>query len=363
MTASLRAAPVLVLLAVVATVTTGVPAAAAPRCPTATFLSFDHLAYLSRHVPATVRLAAGSRIGSGEIDEPASRDGCKRKRQSVQVLRAGPIEPHVAVMVDAEPRTVFVIGHRCEGSAGPAFWDCLLRPLVFEGRRFTATGYPAKPAPRKTLPLGARLGTATLDGATVTVRRIAGVDPSVAVGASSRPSEAFLIASICPYAGLSNTPEFDNLLRCLRSPVWFTFDPPGGEVGQTVVARSDRPPGPDVAGASIGIVRLPVVADIVPRHRGALVGVGRVAAHVSFRVPDVRAGLYEAVVSCPRCSSVAGGQSLFPAGSILVTAKPKSSLGIRIVTYALAAAFAAAAIMAVRAWRRGRRLRRGEAGS
>ena len=362
MTASLRAAPVLVLLAVVAAGTT-LPAAAASRCPTATFLSFDHLAYLSRHVPPTVRLAAGPRVGGGEIDRPASRDGCKRKRQSVQVLRAGPIEPHVAVMVGARPRTVFVIGHRCEGSAGPAFWDCLLRPLVFGGRRFTATGYPAKPAPRKTLSLGARLGTATLDGATVTVRRIEGVDPSIAVGATSRPSDAFLTASTCPYAGLSNTPELDNLLRCLRSPVWFTFDPPGGEVGQTVVARSDRPPGPDVAGATIGLVRLPVAADIVPRHRGALVGVGRVAAHVSFRVPDVPAGLYEAVVTCPRCRPGAGGQSLFPAGSILVTAKPKTSLGIRIVSYALAAAFAAAAILAVRAWRRGRRLRRGAADS
>jgi hypothetical protein len=358
----LRAAPALLLLAAVGAVMSASPAAAAARCPTATFLAFDHLAYLSRQVPRSVRLAAGSPVGSGDVDEPASPDGCKRRRRSVQVSRAGPIEPRVAVMVDAQPRLVFVIGHRCEGSAGPAYWNCLLQPLVFEGRRFTAAGYPVTPAARKTVPLGNPIGTAKLDGATVTVRRIKGVDPSLAVGVSSRPSDAFLTASTCPYEGFSNTVAFDNLLRCLRSPVWFTFDPPGGEVGQRLVARSDRPPGPDVAGASISLVRLPLVADVVPRHRG-LVGVGHVAAQLSFPVPDVPAGLYEAVVSCPRCASRVSGQSLYPAGSILVTAKPKSSLGIRIVSYALAAALAAAAIMAVRVWRRGRRLRRGEAGS
>ena len=152
-------------------------------------------------------------------------------------------------------------------------------------------------------------------------------------------------------------PAFDNLLRCLRSPVWFTFDPPGGEKGTTIVARSDRPPGPEVAGASIGLVRLSVVADLVPGHARVRVGVGRVAGTVGFRVPDVPAGLYEAVVSCPRC----GARSLFPSGSILVTAGPKTSAGIRILSYALTAAFVVAAIVAVRAWRRGRRVRR-EAG-
>jgi hypothetical protein len=261
-------------------------------------------------------------------------------------------------MVGGRPRTVFVIGHRCAGSAGPIYWDCLLRPLVFEGRRFTGTSYPAEPAPRKTVPLGAAIGTAKLDGETVGVRRIEDVDPSLAVGVSGRPSEAFLTARACPYEGFSNTPAYDNLLRCLRSPVWFTFEPPGAEPGGTVVARSDRPPA-EAAGSSISLVNLPVVADLVPTRHSALVAVGRVAGQLSFRVPDVPAGLYEAVVSCPRCASRAGARTLFPAGSILVTAKPKTSLGIRIVSYALTAAFVAAVIVTIRTWRRRRRLRSG----
>ena len=357
---ALRVAPALSVLAAVGALAMVSPASAASRCPTQTFLSFDHLAYASRGVPATVRLTAGSSVGSGAIDEPTSPDGCRRARESVQVLVAGPIEPRVAVMVGGRPRTVFVIGHRCAGSVGPAYWDCLLRPLVFEGRRFTGTSYPAEPAPRKTLPLGAAIGTAKIDGGTVSVRRIEGVDPSLAVGVSGRPSEAFLTASTCPYEGFSNTPAVDNLLRCLRSPVWFTFDPPGGEPGGTVVARSDRRPGAEVAGASISLVHLSVVADLVPTRHGARFAVGRVAGQVSFRVPNVPAGLYEAVVSCPRCAR-AGATTLFPAGSILVTAKAKTSVGIRIVSYALMAAFVAAVILTFRTWRRRRRRRLGSA--
>jgi hypothetical protein len=75
-------------------------------------------------------------------------------------------------------------------------------------------------------------------------------------------------------------------------------------------------------------------------------------------MPDVPAGLYEAVVSCPRCESPSSaGTGLYPAGSILLTAKPKTSLGIKIVSYALPVAFVAAAILAFMTWRRRRRLR------
>jgi len=345
------AASALFFLGAMAVAAAGSPASAASRCPVGTFLSFDHLAYASRRIPATVRLPPGERLGSGLIDEPASADGCRRKRESVDVVAAGSVEAGVAVMVTQLPRTVFVIGHRCTGSTGPDYWDCLLRPLVFRGRRFTGTSYPGGAAIRKTVPLEAAIGTAQLDGEKVTVRRIEGVDPALAVGVSGRPSQAFVTAPTCPYEGFSNTPAYDDLLRCLRSPVWFTFDPPGGEAGTTVAARSDRPPAPDVAGAAISLVHLPIVADFVPTRR-TLVGVGRVARQVSLRVPDVPAGLYEAVVSCPRC---AGDETLFPAGSILVTAKRKTSVGIRIVSYALTLALVAAALLAVRAWRRARR--------
>jgi hypothetical protein len=279
-------------------------------------------------------------------------------QRAAQVQTAGSIEARVAVLVGGQPKTLFVIGHRCAGFAGPSYWDCLLRPLVFHGQQFTGTSYPSEPAPRKTVPLGAAIGTAKYHGQTVTVRRIEGVDPLLAVGISGQPSEAFLSARTCPYSGFSNIPEDDDLLRCLQSPVWFTFDPPGIEAGGTVVARSDRPLRPAVAGASISLVELPVVADLVPAHHGRLVPVGRVAEQVSLRVPNVPAGLYEAVVSCPRCGSPPGAATtLYPAGSILVTAKPKTSLAIKIVSYALAVAFVAAAILAFRTWRRRKRLK------
>ncbi|MDQ6731012.1 MAG: hypothetical protein M3022_12115, partial [Actinomycetota bacterium] len=274
------------------------------------------------------------------------------------------IEPTVAVLVRGRPRTLFVIGHRCDGFAGSSYWDCLLRPLAFDGQQFTGSSYPSGPAPRQTVPLGAAIGIAQYHGQKVTVRRIQGVAPSVAVGLAGQPSAAFLSPHTCPYSGFSNTPRYDNLLRCLRSPVWFTFDPPGSEAGGAVVARSDRPVSGAVTGATISLVQIPVVADFVPAHPGRLRPVGRVAGQVRLAIPDVPAGLYEAVVACPGCGSPANGApGLYPAGSILVTATPKSSPGIKIVSYALAVAFVLAAILAFRTWRRRRGPRAAAGGS
>jgi hypothetical protein len=321
--------------------------AGAARCPTETFLEFNHLAYVPITVPADVPLSPGSTVGSGTVDQPASSNGCKRHTSSVGVQAAGRVDPHVAVFVQGRPRTAFVIGHRCSGFAGPAYWDCLTRPLNFRGRQFTATSYPATPAPRKTLALGVRLGTAVYHGRAVTIRRIDGVDPTLAVAISGLPSTAFVSPPTCPYSGFSNVPQFDDLLRCLEGPVWFTFDPPGSEIGGTVVARSDRPISSQVAGATISLVQLPVVADLVPPQHGALTAVGRVSDQVSLRIPDLPQGLYEAVVSCPACAS-RGGATLFPAGSILVTPKPKSSPVIRIITYLLVLALVVALIITFR---------------
>ena len=361
---ALRVAPALFLLLLVGGLVSGAPASAAPSCPTETFLRFDRLAYEATSIPATVQLAPGSRVGGGTVDEPTSADGCHRTETPVQVLAAGSIEPQVAVLVGGRSRSIFVIGHRCAGFAGSSYWDCLLQPLVFHGQQFTGTSYPSQPTPRKTVPLGAAIGTANYHGHTVTVRRLRGVDPGVAVGISGRPSEAFLSPRTCPYSGFSNTPQDDNLLRCLQSPVWFTFDPPGLQAGGTVLARSDRPLPAAVAGATISLIRLSVVADLVPQHSGPLAVVGRVGEQVSLRVPNVPAGLYEAVVSCARCTSpIVGGGTLYPAGSILVSAKPKTSLGIQIVSYVLPIAFVVAAILSFMTWRRRRRQRAASSGS
>lgn len=342
--------------AAVAGLGAGHSAHADSTCPTATFLSFDHVAYISKAIPPGVEIPVGTGLGSGSLDQPASPDGCKRERVSVQVLTAGSLEPGVAVLVQGRPRTLFVLGRRCDNLVGQPYWDCLLRPLVFESRRYTGTSYPPGPSPQGKVPLGDSLGRATLDGRPITVRRIVGVDPSLAVGISGRPSDAFLAASVCPYEVFSNRPAFDDLLRCLRSPVWFTFDPPGGQVGETVVARSDRELRSQVAGATVSLVRVPIAADFVPMQSSAPAPIGRVGSELTFDVPDLPAGLYEAVVSCPRCPEAAGSESLFPAGSILVTEKPKTSAGIRIVSYALTGALVVAALISFRFWRRRRRL-------
>ena len=352
----MRAARILLVsaAAAVAALGTGQLAHADSTCPTATFLSFDHVAYISELIPPGVEIPAGASLGSGSVDQPGSADGCKRQRSTVQVLTAGTLEPGVAVLVQGRPRTLFVLGRRCEPLVGQPYWDCLLRPLVFEGRRYTGTGYPLQLAQGK-VALAGSLGSATLNGERVTVRRISNVDPALAVGVSGRPSEAFLVASVCPYEGFSNKPAFDDLMRCLQGPVWFTFDPPGGQVGETVVARADRELDTDVSGAEVSLVRLPVATDFVPSAHSKPTPVGHVSAQVTFRVPDLPAGLYEAVVSCPRCAGSAGGKKLFPAGSVLVTAKSKTSTGIRIVSYALTAAVVLTALLAIGMWRRRRR--------
>jgi hypothetical protein len=334
----------------------GQNARAASTCPPATFLSFNHVAYISKAIPPGVEIPVGEGLGSGSVDQPASADGCKRQRVSVHVLTAGSLEPGVGVLVQGRPRTLFVLGRRCDNYVGPPYWGCLLHPLVFDGRRYTGVSYPSPPSPQGEVPLAGSLGSATLNGSRVTVRRIDGVDPSLAVGVSGRPSEAFLAASVCPYEGFSNKPAFDDLLRCLRSPVWFTFDPPGGQVSDTVVARSDRALGTQVLGAEVGLVRLPIAADFVPTQSSSPAPIGRVGSELTFDVPDVPAGLYEAIVSCPRCAEAASGEGLFPAGSILVTEKAKTSPGIRIVSYALTGALVVAAAVTFRFWRRRRRL-------
>jgi hypothetical protein len=340
-------------LVVIAAVLGASPASAASSCPTQTYLQFDHLAYVAVSIPASVRVSPGVGLGSGTIDEPTSANGCHRADRAAQVLAAGSLAPPVAVLVSGRPQTIFVIGHRCWGFSRSAYWECLLRPLAWDGAQYTATSYPTAPPPRRIVPLGPTIGTAEYHGHRVTVRRIQGVDPALAVGISGRPSDAFLSPRTCPYPGFSNIQQYDDLLRCLQSPVWFTFDPPGVQAGGTVVARADRPLSREVVGATISLIQLPVVANFVPAHSGPLPAVGQVSEQVSLRVPSLRPGLYEAVVSCQACAShIDGGGPLYPAGSILVTAKPSTSVGIQIISYGLLVAFLFAAFFAFRTYRR-----------
>ena len=328
--------------------------AAAATCPTATYLDYNHLAYAEVAIPAGVQLSSGQVVGSGLVDHPTSSNGCKRARSTVQVLSAGSIDPRVAVMASGRPGTVFVIGQRCAGFTGSDYWDCLTKPLVWNGVQYTATSYPSTPPPVGTLSLGATLGTAEYHGRQVTLRRIDGVDSSLAVGISGESSVAWLSPRTCPYSGFSNTPQYDNLLRCLRSPVWFTFDPPGNSTGAKVLAIADRPVTGPVAGATISLARLPLEADYVPA-KPELVAIGHVGSQVSLKLPDVDQGLYEAVVSCPECSAAgAGSAGLYPAGSVLVSSAPKGSTVLEIVNYVILALVLLVAGLGFRARRRRR---------
>jgi len=361
---SLRAARLLVLaVAVVAAHASAGSATAASKCPTETFFSFDHLAYAATSFPAAAGIEAGARLGPGIVDEPSEPSGCKRRRESLGVVRAAGIDPRVAVMVEGRRGTLFVLGARCAGYEGAQRWQCLLHPLAFGGRQYTGTRYPERPGPQGQVPLGMPIGEAELDGRPVTVLRIDGVPTSLAVGVKGRPSDAFLAPGVCPYEGFENTQAEDDLLRCLRSPVWFTFDPPGGRAGDPITARSDRSLVAELAGATISLVRLPRVADFVPSDRSSAVRVGAPRSKFRLTLPDVPPGLYEAVVSCPQCASIDEGKTRFPAGSILVTGKAKTSVGIRIITYVLGVFVLASIFAAAVIFRRNRRRRPSEPGS
>jgi hypothetical protein len=352
----LRVALVLITLLLAGVVVDASAAAAPAACPTQTFLSYNHLAYEGTAIPSTVAIPSGTQLGSGTIDEPTNANGCRRADKSVTVQAAGSIQPQVALRASGRPRELFVVGHRCQGFAGSAYWDCLLHPLVFDGHLYTGTGYPLSRGPRKTLPTGSALGTAQYQGHKVMVSRLQGIAPALAIAISGQPSAAFLTARTCPYSGFANNPQYDNLLRCLHSPVWFTFDPPGNAVGGTVTGRSDRTLSAAVSGATISLVSVPIVADYVPAHHGSPLAVGHVADQVSVKVPNVPAGVYEAVVTCLRCAPQTGaGGTLYPAGSILITAEQHSSPGIQIISYVLAALVVLAATLSIRTYRRRRR--------
>lgn len=144
---ALRCAAVLIALVVAGVLASSAPARAA-NCPTQSFLNFNHLAYAEVDIPAAVRLSPGSTVGRGTVDQPTSSNGCKRQKVSVKIHTAASIDPRVAVFASGRPRTLFVIGSRCSGFAGSAYWACLTQPLHFDHHQLTATSYPATPAPR-----------------------------------------------------------------------------------------------------------------------------------------------------------------------------------------------------------------------
>jgi hypothetical protein len=335
------------------------PESSAATCPKQTFLRFGGYAYIAQKLPTATAIKAGAALGDGSLDEPTSADGCKRRRESVSVRKAGGIESSVAVMVIGF-RNIFVLGSRCDGFEGDEHLRCLLEPLVFQGHRYTGVRYPRTPGPQRTVARGRPLGRAEAGGSAVTVVRIPRVPASVAVAMKGRPNDAYVAAGVCPYESFENDRARDDLRRCLESPVWFAFDPPGAVAGDRIVGVADRPLPPQLEGATVSLVRLAVATDSVPTNRAGSVPVGRVRSKLRLTVPDLPAGLYEAVVSCPGCAAAYGGETAFPAGSFLVGKPAEGSSGVEAVSIGLAAGFLVLAVASVVVWRRGRRRRASE---
>jgi hypothetical protein len=338
----------------------------ASQCPTQSFLEFRGLAYASETVPGSVTLPAGGELGSGQLDEaPDPAEPCKRQRRTVTVRAIAGIDPRVAVAAAGVDGLGFVLGARCSGAEPAARWSCLRAPLSYQGVRYTPISYPAQPSPQGTVALGEQLGSGTLGGDTVSVRALRGVDPSIAVGLDGRPAEAFVAPGVCAYERFSNRAAQDDLARCLRAPIWFTFAPPGGRPGERLTATGDRKPPAALAGASVVLARLRTLADVVPADLAAAVPIGTLLPSdgrlaLEFEIPDLEPGVYEAVVRCDRCEASFGGTT-FPVGSILVLEKKGGSTGATIlyivVFAALVLAIAAGVVLWMRGYRIGRRRR------
>ena len=350
--ASVRRLLVLVVLLAAGSAVYGAADASAADCPRISFLEYRGYVYRSYGIPSNVTLPAGDSLGTATVDEPGGDDGCKRGRRTAAIRSYQGIDPLVAVAVNDRPGLVFILGNKCYGLVGDDRWSCLTKPLVFEGRTYVGTAYPAKPPPRRTLSLGAPVGKGSVDQRRVSVRPIDGVDPSIAVALAGRPSEAFLVPGVCPYVGFDNRLVLDNLSRCLRGPAWTVFSPPGATPGDQVRLRADRPL---KAGQRIqvALALADVGGDILPRNTaGTTVGTltagtkGKTA--VTFTLPKLKAGRYQAVLTCPGCAAAYGGRTVFPGGTFIVGESGGSSGKVIVVALALALLVALLAALYVR---------------
>jgi hypothetical protein len=343
------------LLAATAVLVGASPGHSQQGCPSGSFLAFGNLVYASETIPGSVSLAVGAELGGGTVDKPTGTDPCRRDREDATVVRLGELDASVAVGVAGMEGVAFVLGSRCSGYEKSERWRCLLEPLSFGGKLYTASRYPAG----KTLTHGDRLGPATLDDKDVHAVEIAGIDPEIAVAVEGRTGEAFVAPYVCPYERFAVDTVRDDLKRCLTGPTWLTFDPPGARVGEVIVATGDRPLPAELAGAPVALARLRIVADIVPRAFNGNPRIGTLTsgpdgrALLRFDAPEVAAGVYEAVVVCGRCE----GRRRFPAGSVLIGPKAEGSSGPRYVVIGAGLLIFALGITAVVVYRRNRRRR------
>ena len=300
--------------------------ATAQDCPTQSFVIYEHLAYVEETVPGSVTLERGDQLGEAELDAAGDDDPCKRTRSSATAARIGGVDPKVAITVAGRPDVAFVVGAACSGDEGAERWRCLLEPLVFEGVSYTGVRYPGSD-PEDAVPLADTLGDATLADEQVTAAAIAGVDPRVAVGVEGRPGEAFVAPGVCPYERFAVEGALNDLMRCLRSPLWLVLDPPGGVAGAEVIALGDREAVLELAMATVALAPITVEGESVKADFAAAVDIGALGdgsggrAQTEFAIPELEPGPCEAVILCEPCAAAFGGETAFPAGLFRVTAE------------------------------------------
>jgi hypothetical protein len=349
----------LVLLALtVAALATATPAEA-QECAGRAILLFRTAVYSEEPTPADLPANPGAPLAFGRLGFLPGPEGTANcDPRSVQVSEVDGLPPDLAVTVENRAGFVFILGALCAGFEDEDRAACILRPLQFDDRLYTAARYPNGTEPR--FRTGETLGGGELDDEQVSPLRLEGVDPAVAVGLEGHPDEAFVAEGACPYERFAAEQREDDLLRCLQGPLWFVFElerPPAATAGDRITAQADRAVQPMVDGATVSLARLPIPADLVPRDRSDAVEVGTIKVgpqgevSLPITVPDVDEGVYEAIVTCEACAEAFGGRTVFPAGSLAIIAA--GSEGPRILGIVLGALAVLLAIAAIVVWRRG----------
>ena len=345
------------LLAASFSLCAGAGSAAAQDCPGSGLLLFERAVYSEEPAPPGGVAERGAALGSGRLAFVEAA-GCDP--QDVEVVALTRATPDLAVAVDGRPDSIFVLGARCAGYEDEERSTCILEPLTHDGRMYTGARYPDGVSPTR-LVWGDPLGDAELGDESMTAVAIEGVDPAVAVGVSGRPDEAFVAAGACPYERFAEDEANDDLLRCLRAPLWLIFEleqPPAARAGETITARADRSVADVVDGATLSLVLLEGSSDVVPSSLSGAIEIGSVTVDpegrvsVPITVPDVPTGVYEAIVSCEACADQFGGETVFAAGSVAIVGDDGGG-GPRTVGIVIGSLLFVALALAVVAWRRG----------
>lgn len=152
-------------------------------------------------------------LGTGHVSpctdvvrSPRERRRVGEPMESVDLVRLGDVDPHVAVGRRDQESFVYIVTGRCIGLDTAR---CITRTLAFGDGRYTAT-LPVRHLARSGL-IGRGIVAAGRPSAEqVDVRALKGVNPTVAVAVGSEPESVYVAADACLVA---NPVEF---ITCLR---------------------------------------------------------------------------------------------------------------------------------------------------